>query len=47
MPYHPKHKYSDGKFNDMLLGYGAFDINEAEAAAKLLEVILKKYDGKE
>jgi GntR family transcriptional regulator/MocR family aminotransferase len=47
VPYHPKHKQSNGKCNDMLLGYGAFDINEAEGAAKLLEVILKKYDGKE
>jgi GntR family transcriptional regulator/MocR family aminotransferase len=46
VPYHPRHKQFKGKFNDMLLGYGAFDINEAEAAAKMLEVILKRYDGK-
>jgi len=33
-----------GKLNDMLLGFGAFDIKEAESGAKLLSKILKEDD---
>ncbi|NRF41242.1 PLP-dependent aminotransferase family protein [Pedobacter foliorum] len=44
IPFHPKNKFSSAKLNDMLLGFGAFDIREAESGGKLLSKLLKEHD---
>lgn len=44
VPFHPRNKFSIDKLNDMLLGFGAFDIKEAESGAKLLAEILKRHE---
>jgi GntR family transcriptional regulator/MocR family aminotransferase len=40
VPYHPNHQKTKEKLNYMMLGFGAFDINEALGAAKLLGQII-------
>lgn len=45
VPYHPNSRPGIEKINDMMLGFGAFDIAEAEGGAKLLSEILKQLDG--
>lgn len=40
VPYHPNNKKHHKKVNHMMLGFGAFDINEAEGGAKLLGQVI-------
>jgi len=40
VPYHPNSQKTNKKVNYMMLGFGAFDLNEAEGAAKMLAGIL-------
>lgn len=40
VPYHPNAQRSGKKTNYMMLGFGAFDINEAEGAAKVLNEVI-------
>lgn len=44
VPYHPNNQKTSEKVNYMMLGFGAFDINEAEGAAKMLNMIIEDMD---
>jgi GntR family transcriptional regulator/MocR family aminotransferase len=41
VPYHPNAQLSKGKHNHMLLGFGHFNMDEAEGAAKMLKEIIE------
>ncbi|SMD14211.1 GntR family transcriptional regulator [Pedobacter nyackensis] len=41
VPYHPNNKKTNKKVNHMMLGFGAFDIHEAEGGAKMLNQVIK------
>ncbi|MNY52691.1 hypothetical protein D3C86_1883830 [compost metagenome] len=41
VPYHPNNKKNHKKVNHMMLGFGAFDINEAEGGAKVLSQVIE------
>lgn len=43
VPYHPNNKKTAIKTNHMMLGFGAFDINEAEGGAKMLNMVMSEY----
>lgn len=43
VPYHPNNKKTSLKTSHMMLGFGAFDINEAEGGAKMLNMVLSEY----
>lgn len=40
VPYHPNNQKTSIKTNFMVLGFGAFDINEAEGGAKMLGMVM-------
>lgn len=42
VPYHPNNQKTNIKTNAMMLGFGAFDINEAEGGAKMLSMVMNE-----
>lgn len=42
VPYHPNNQKTSIKTNHMMLGFGAFDINEAEGGAKMLNMVFSE-----
>ncbi len=42
VPFHPNNQKTDSKVNYMLLGFGHYQVEEAEGAAKLLKEIIDK-----